>query len=373
MKNRMKYCSKCCYPEVAVDFTFDEEGVCSGCLSKNEIREINWEKEFIELKELTFKYKSTDQSNYDCIIPVSGGKDSYFQTYIIKEKLKLNPLLVTYNGHNFTDVALENLKNMREVFGCDHYFFNPSQKTIIKLNRLGFKLVGDMNWHNHTGICTVPIIVAAKFNVPLIIWGEHALDVNGKNFLSEKVEFTKRERDENPMRGLKIEDFIENTEKLEKKDLLFLKYPSDEEIKKVGVRGIYLGNYVKWDGNNNYEIAKKFGFKIPDTPFQRTYRRFSNLDDRYENGVHDYLKYIKFGYGRATDHASRDIRLGLMTREEGIRMVKKYDHVISDDLYHWLNYVNMSEEEFWSHTDTLRDKRVWRKEGNKWVKDNIWD
>tara|TARA_B100000035_G_C21030934_1_gene568419 strand:+ start:206 stop:1336 length:1131 start_codon:yes stop_codon:yes gene_type:complete len=369
----MRWCKKCVYPEVAVDFTFDDQGVCSGCLSKSDTKNIDWDKEWKDLVKLVEKYKSKDSSNYDCIIPVSGGKDSYFQTYIVKEKLKLNPLLVTYNGHNYLDIALENLKNMREIFGCDHYFFTPSRDVIIKMNRLGFKLTGDMNWHNHAGIVTVPIIVAAKFKIPLIIWGEHTLDINGKNFLSEKIEFTKRERDESFLRGYQIKDFIEKTEKLTRKDLQWLQYPSDEEIKEVGVRGIYLGNYLKWDGNHNFEIAKKFGFQIPEEPFQRTYRRASNLDDRYENGVHDYLKYVKFGYGRATDHASRDIRLGKLTRKEGIEMVKKYDHVISDDLYHWLDYVKMSEKDFWEHCDTLRDKRVWRKENDVWVKDNIWD
>ena len=112
----MRWCKKCVYPEVAVDFTFDDQGVCSGCLSKSDTKNIDWDKEWKDLVKLVEKYKSKDSSNYDCIIPVSGGKDSYFQTYIVKEKLKLNPLLVTYNGHNYLDIALENLKNMREKF-----------------------------------------------------------------------------------------------------------------------------------------------------------------------------------------------------------------------------------------------------------------
>jgi len=369
----MKWCKECVYPNIAVDFAFSDEGICSGCLAKKDSKKVDWDEALGELKQITDKYRSKDESNYDCIIPVSGGKDSYFQTYIAKKKLNLNPLLVTYNGHNYLDEGLENLQNMREVFGVDHYFFTPSKETIVKMNRLGFKLAGDMNWHNHAGICTVPIIVAVKFNIPLILWGEHSQDINGKNFISEKIEFTKRERDESFLRGYKLEDFLENTEKLKKKNLLWLKYPSDKEITEAGVRGIFIGNYVYWDGNNNFEVAKKFGFKESRKPFQRTYRKFSNLDDRYENGAHDYLKFIKFGYGRATDHVSRDIRLGKINRKEGIELVKKYDHVIPDDLYHWLEYTGVSRKEFEKHCDTLRDKRVWRIEGSKWVKDNIWD
>jgi len=367
----MKWCKKCVYPEVAVDFTFNEEGICSGCLAKSETKKINWDLEFKNFKEILYKYKS--KNNYDCIIPVSGGKDSYFQTYIVKKKLGLNPLLVTYNGHNYLDIGLKNLKNMREAFGCDHYFFTPSLNAIKELNILGFKLTGDPNWHAHAGISTLPFIISVKFKIPLIIWGEHASDLNGKNFLSEKIEWTKRERDEKDLRGFDINDFLKKSKKIKKTDLLSFYYPTDEEINSVGTRGIFLGNYVKWDGNYNYQIAKKFGFKVPKKKFQRTYRIFSNLDDRYENGLHDYMKFVKYGYGRTTDHASRDIRLGKINRKTAIKLVKKYDSVIPDDLYYWLKYVGMSEKEFWRIANSYRDKRVWRFKSGVWTKDNIWD
>ena len=119
-------------------------------------------------------------------------------------------------------------------------------------------------------------------------------------------------------------------------------------------------------------MIERHNWKPAQKPFQRTYRTMSNLDDRYENGIHDLLKFIKFGYGRASDHASKDIRSGLMTREEGIEMVRKYDHVVSDDLEFWLKYVGMKSDEFWSIADTFRDPRVWRIENGKWVKDDIW-
>ena len=119
-------------------------------------------------------------------------------------------------------------------------------------------------------------------------------------------------------------------------------------------------------------MVEKYGWKSSEIDFQRTYRKISNLDDRYENGVHDLLKFIKFGYGRGSDHASKDIRMGLMSRSEGIDMVRKYDHIVSDDLYHWLNYVDMSEKEFWEIADSFRDPRVWWIENGEWWKDNLW-
>jgi hypothetical protein len=141
----------------------------------------------------------------------------------------------------------------------------------------------------------------------------------------------------------------------------------------VGVRGIFLSNYFLYDGNYHAKLAMElYDWQPAQQPFDRTYRLISNLDDMHENGAHDYLKFIKLGYGRATDHSNYDIRLGLMTREEGINTVRKYDHVKPRDLDRWLNYVGMTEEEFDAIADTFRNPRVWRIENGQWVKDNIW-
>ena len=158
------------------------------------------------------------------------------------------------------------------------------------------------------------------------------------------------------------------------KELLGFKFPKDADVKDIGVRGIFISNYVEWSGNNNAKIAKQYGFKENEEEFERTYRKISNLDDMHENGIHDYMKYIKFGYGRATDHVTKDIREGIMTRDEGIEIIKKMDKIKPKDLYRWLKYVDMTEEEFDSIADSFRDKHVWEKDAQgNWVKDNIWD
>jgi len=168
---------------------------------------------------------------------------------------------------------------------------------------------------------------------------------------------------------------IEDTEDLREDDMVWLHMPSDEAISKVGARGIYIGNYFYWDANKHAQMMQDdYGFETARQPFERTYRRMSNLDDMHENGLHDYLKFIKFGYGRGTDHSSKDIRQGYMTRDRGIEIVKQYDHVKpQSDLVRWLAYVGMTEAEFDETADGFRDPRVWRKEGGEWVKDNIWD
>lgn len=369
----MQYCTQCVFPAVAATpLTFDEHGVCSGCRAGTSKSNINWDERKELFQELVDEYRG--ESEYDCILPVSGGKDSYFAAHLAKE-MGLNALMVTYHGNNYLPEGEYNLNRMKDVFGFDHIIFRPSTPVLIKMNRLGFKITGDMNWQNHAGIFTVPIQVAVKYKVPLIFWGDHGFtEMGGMYSHNDFIEFTAKDRYEHGLHGYDWFDFIEESEGLTKEDLRWCQYPSDEDIMEVGVRGIYLSNYFYYDGNKHAQIAKdEYQWKTSNQKFERTYRQISNLDDMHENGIHDYMKYIKLGYGRGTDHACYDIRLGKMSRETGIEMVRKYDHVKSSDLKRWLDYVDMTEEEFDEIADTFRNPRVWSKVNGKWVKDNIWD
>lgn len=379
----VQYCTRCVYPAVAATpLTFDENGVCSGCRVSMR-KPTDWDQRLEFLKSLVAEYRT--KNNYDIVIPVSGGKDSYFQTHVATKVLGLKPLLVTYHGNNYLPEGEFNLARMREVFDCDHIVIRPGQDMLIRMNRLGLRLQGDNNWHNHCGIFTAPIQVAVRYRVPLMMWGEHGfMDVGGMYSYNDFVEFTAKFRLEHGLRGYDWHDFTDEglerlgrpelKEGLTAKDLLWAQYPHDDEIDAVGVRGIYLSNFVNWDGEANAELAmREYGWKPAQQPFERTYRRFSNVDDMHENGIHDYLRFIKLGYGRASDHASKDIRAGTMTREEGIAMVRKYDHVKPRrDLERWLSYVGMSEAEFDRICDTFRDPRVWRIRDGEWVKEDIW-
>ena len=372
-----KYCVKCVYPSSAVNIDIDEDGICSSCRTFEEILKLDnkqWklrEDKFIEILDGHKKLKNGD---YDCIIPVGGGKDSYFQAHYVKS-LGFKPLLVTYYGNNFLPEGDENLNNMAKKLGCDHYIFKPSEELLIKLNKAAFYLMGDMNWHNHAGLRIIPVKSAIHFKVPLFIFGEVSWDISGMFSIDDYSEFNKRTVLEHDMRGFTIKDF-DGRENLKVEDLKWYQLPTDEEFEKFKLKGIYLGNFVKWDPYKQTDLMKElYGWKESPIDFERTYRRISNLDDMHENGAHDYLKYIKFGYGRCSDHVSKDIRLGYMDRNKGIELVKKYDHVKPmNDLSRWLEYVKMTEDEFDRHADTLRDSRVWKKDtkGN-WIKDNIWD
>ena len=370
------WCAHCVYPSSsAIPLKFDEAGICSGCRVHGQKKDIDWDERLKWLLEDIEPYRKS--SGYECVIGVSGGKDSYYQAHFVKEKLGLKPLLVTYNGNNYLDIGWRNLMRMNDVFSVDHLIISPSVDMLIRMNRLGFLKTGDMNWHGHAGILTIPMKIACQFNIPLVFWGEHGwTDMGGMLSMHDFPEYTYRYRKDQGLRGYDWFDFTgDEEEPIAENELECFKYPSDEELEKVGLRGLFVGNYDPWDSNAHTKlIAEKYGWEPSPVPFERTYRRMSNLDDRYENGAHDYLKFVKFGYGRATDHASKDIRSGYMDRNEGIEMVRKYDHVRSSDIDFWLDYVDRDAEWFDRIADGFRSPKVWTQDSaGSWHKRNIWD
>jgi imidazoleglycerol phosphate synthase cyclase subunit len=377
-KQTVKWCNRCLYPSVnAAPMEFDGDGICMGCRTsekKVEIPEEEWDRRKELLIDILERNRSKDGSRPDCIIAVSGGKDSHFQTHYIKNVLGFNPMLVTYYGNNFSAAGQRNLLRMKETFGVEHIIYQPSVQLLKKLNRLGFTIMGDMNWHNHIGICTVPMRLAAQLKVPVVIWGEHGYgDLSGQFSMNDYVEWTYRTRLEHYCRGFES-NYVVGLEGITTQDMYAYRYPSDQDIFDLGLRGIHLSNYVYWEANEHGKmVAEKYNFESADQPFDRTYRTMSNLDDIHENGVHDYMKYIKLGYGRCTDHATKDVRAGILSRGQAVDLVRKHDHVKPGDLKRWLEYTDMSEQDFDAIADTFRDSRVWRQEDGKWIKDNLWD
>jgi N-acetyl sugar amidotransferase len=373
-KSNMQYCKKCLYPIISVNLILDDEGICSACRMQEQFDEICddfWKQKEQKFIELAAEAKAKSTSNYDCVIPVSGGKDSYYQVHKALE-YGLKPLLVTYHGNNYLPEGQRNLDRMREKLGVDHMVFGPSIETLKKLNKNCFELMGDMNWHGHAGIKTYPMHIAVKLKIPLVIWGEITWSISGMFDPEDYVQYNKRTVFEHDMRGFTIDDMLKKDPTLTAKDLAWLEMPSDKEISEAGTVGIYIGNFFKWDPNEHAKLMKeKYAFEFAEKPFERTYRTMSNLDDMHENGAHDYLKFIKFGYGRATDHTSKDIRSGYMKREDGVKLVKKHDHVKPSDLNRWYEYADMSEEEFDEIADGFRDPRVWWIENGLWYKQNV--
>lgn len=374
---KVQYCKKCVYPGIAATpLTFDKNGVCSGCRTHEEQKTVDWKRRRQMFEKLIDQYRSKDRSNYDLVIAVSGGKDSFWQAHIFCKEYGLKVLFVCYAENNHTEVGMRNIQRMKEHFKGDFLHFTPEVNVLKKLNRLGMTKMGDPNWHTHIGIMTLPINIAAKFGVKLFNYGEHGfMNLGGMHSYNDLVEFTKKYRTEHMCRGYEWSDFVGGEEGLAEQDFVWAKYPTDEEIERIGLRGIFISNYFGWSQLDHLQkMVDLYGFETYDRPFDRTYRKDSNLNDIHDNGIHDYMKYVKFGYGRATDHACRDIRNGVITREQGIEYVREYDHVIPGDIPRWLEYTGWTRSQFDREADRFRDPRVWAKnECGQWIKDNIWN
>lgn len=366
----MNYCKICVYPENAKpSILFDNNGICSGCNNFLRQNKFDWKKRKTKLDELISKYKFLSKKNkqdYDCIIPVSGGKDSHYQAHVIVKEYKLKPLFVTYNHCFNTQLGLRNLNNLIKQFDGDLIRFTSSIDKVKKISRYMLRKTGDLTWHYHTGIFSYPFQVARDKKIPLIIWGEPGYAINtGVYTLDDYPEYTKWVRDEYQMRGIKLKE-ITNREKngIISSDLHPFRFPATDIIEKIGIRGIYLGSYLKWDHLKITEqMVKEYNFKLYEKPRERTFSMFHKIDD-HANDVHDYLKYLKFGYGRGTDHCSSEIRYGRMTRDEAIQIVNRYDKAKPKSLKFYLKFLDITEKDLLKYIDPMRDKKIWKKIGN---------
>lgn len=348
-------------PNTKPDLSFDAEGVCDACRSAELKNQIDWEARRKEFEELVGRYRGKNPGNYDCIVPVSGGKDSTYQVWLLKEVYKMNPLLVCFEATHRTELGKKNLANINHIVGgADMIEFHKNRVVYDKMCLEGFRRVGDNEWPNHVGIFTVPVRLAVALNIPLIVWGENSqLEYGGPKAARMKHVLNRRWLEEfGGLLGHRVEDMLK-VEGITERDLVSYVYPSDEELEAVGVNGVFLGYYFKWDARAQLEIIKRHGFSVKeDGPVEGTYTNYENLDDHLV-AVHDYLKFVKFGFGRATDHACLDIRNGRMSREEGVKLVQQYDGKYpKKGAAEFIEYFGISKEEFDRVIDSFTDKSL---------------
>jgi N-acetyl sugar amidotransferase len=315
------YCSSCLYPETKQDLWFDEKGICSACLSFKNRSEIDWQERKKELESIVSKYKK--DNGYDCIVPVSGGKDSTYQVLQVLN-LGLKPLAIIAETCDLTDIGRRNIDNLKHI-GVDVVQYSTSKEIRAKLNRAGLELVGDISWPEHVSIFTTPIQLAVKFNIPLVIWGENSQNEYGGPAASQENNILDRDwlEEFGGLIGLRVNDVV-GFEGLELKDLEMFIYPEEEDLKSVGVTGLFIGYYIPWEGYNNKLIAQANGFESYGKPVEGAFVDYENLDN-YQACLHEYLMYLKFGYGRATSQASMDIRRGRISRADAAKAVIKME------------------------------------------------
>ncbi|RAJ33463.1 N-acetyl sugar amidotransferase [Pedobacter cryoconitis] len=362
----MKYCLRCLYPENhPLNIVFDEKGICSGCNVHEEKDVLDWNARAEGLEDILKEYKNKSQNNYDCIIPVSGARDSFFIVHMIKNVYGMNPLLVTYNKQYNTDIGIRNLAKLRMQFDCDIMTLTVNPETVKKITRASLRKIGSIYWHCLAGQTVYPVQVAVKFKIPLIIWGAHqGIDQVGMFSHLDEVEMTRKYRKEHDLMGFEAEDLIDEFDSISEQDIIQYRYPDDKEIERIGVRGIYLNNFIRWDSRSQHEeMIHLYNYESHEQT--RTFDTYNDVDCFNYSDVHDYIKFIKHGYGKVSDHASREIRLRRMTREEGIELVKQYTNKEPLHLHKFLNWIGISENSFNYLIDQHRNKKMWKR-NNEW-------
>lgn len=368
----MKYCKKCVQPDTRPGIKFDKEGVCPACRFAEVSEKIDWQERQKELEEIAEFGRKHNVSGYDCIVGVSGGKDSTRQSMFVRDELGLKPLLVScvYPPEQHTERGAHNLANLISL-GFDCISVSPDPQVWKKLMRQSFLKYG--NWAKSTEMALYASApkVAIAYHIPLIFLGENPaialgdLDVGSTTGDANKMKYCHTLEGGNPDKLL--------TEDIKEQDIFWYRYPSDEEMDMVNMKIVFLGYFIKdFTRFKNAEFSVAHGLMIRNDPPEDIGDAygFEALDDDFVV-VNQMLKYLKFGFGKTTDQASEAVRLGMITREEAIELVKKYDGKCAPRyIKHFCRYFNMSSEEFWRVAELFRDKEIWEdgKNGEKKLK-----
>tara|TARA_X000000950_G_scaffold289045_1_gene409322 strand:- start:777 stop:1949 length:1173 start_codon:yes stop_codon:yes gene_type:complete len=367
LPKKVIFCKRCVMTNQRPRITFNQEGICSACQFTDIKNKIDWKLRKQKLKKICNKYRKRDGS-FDVIVPSSGGKDSGFVAHYLKNEFGMNPLTVTWAPHEYTSVGFENFQNHIKIGDLNNILCTPSGKIHRKLTNLGMKLLGDPFIPFIYGQHNVPYLIAQKFQIPFIMYGENSeVEYGGTKELNDAAsldQLKEKRHDDIFFSGLRLKEMIKAG--IEEKDLYYYKKPKPRR-KDVKFKSYFMSYFHKWNPQENYYYCvKNTGFKPDSVRSEGTYTRFASLDDKLD-GFHFYLMYIKFGIGRATSDVAHEIREGHMTREEGIELVKKYDGEFPEKFFHlFLEYCKLKQSEFYEIVDSWRADHIWGKTGNGW-------
>jgi N-acetyl sugar amidotransferase len=384
LPEKIEYCAQCTIsnqrPRSVVEFKnkdnqkkgiqFSKDRICEACVYNKKKDKIDWIDREKKLIRLLDKYRKN--KGYDCIVPGSGGKDSAFASHILKYKYKMNPLTVTWAPHLYTDIGFENFTNWIHVGGLDNILFTPNGRVHKILTRLAFQNLLHPFQPFIVGQKIIGPLIASKFNIPLIFYGENQAEYG--NALEENKNpemnidfFSTNEVDKIMLSGVTLKSIIKDYN-LKINDFSCYIPPERESIKKLNIQQRFLGYYLKWDPQECYYYASKnTGFKPNTERTEGSYSKYSSIDDKIDP-FHYYCTYIKFGIGRATYDSSQEVRNKKIDRVEGIELIKKYDSEFPKKYFSdFLKYININEKEFWSTIDNFRSPHLWGKKNEKWV------
>ena len=380
------FCKKCVIsnqrPSSTVEFkskkeekknsiNFDKNQICSACRFAEIKKKIDWNKRERELKKLLNKHRK--KSGYDVIVPGSGGKDSSFTSHILKTKYGMNPLTVTWSPHLYTEIGWKNFFNWSHVGGLDNMLYTPNGVLHRLLTALAFKNLLNPFQPFIVGQRIIGPLMAQKFGISLIMYGENQAEYG--NVISENNSpkmnnkfFSSKSTNSIKLGGLSIKEIIKRYHYKARDFTPYLPL-NEKEIIKNKIEVHYLGHYKKWDPQECfYYASENTGFKPNENRTEGSYSKYSSIDDKIDT-FHYYTTLIKFGIGRATYDAAQEIRNDKITRDEGVSLVRKYDQEFPNKYFSdFLNYISVSESEFWQIINKFRSKHLWEfnKSSKKW-------
>jgi N-acetyl sugar amidotransferase len=358
--SEIQFCNRCLYSTAhPLGLILDEAGICSGCRIHEEKDSLDWAARWHMLEGLVNPYRNLDVKNYDCIVPVTGAQDSYYIVYLVKVRLGLNPLLVTYNKYFNTPLGIRNLANLRIRFNCDILFQNVNPISVKKITRSTLRRFGSIYWPILAGQTVFPVQTAVRYKIPLIIWGAHqGLEQVGMFSHEHEVEMTRRYRKDHDLMGHEADDLLTIFDTLKEEDIWQYRYPDDHDLNVVGVRGIYLGNYVRWDPKEQHEqMISEYDYRT--ARFCRTFDSYDYVDCFNYMDLHDQTKLYKHGYSKVTDHASREIRFGRLTREQGLALVQRHEQMPLRYHNQFCDWLGVTPRSLQFLLDLHRNSRFW--------------
>lgn len=356
----MKYCKRCVMPDTRPGISFNEHGICSACQAYERRNEVDWDERYSEFERLCDKYRGMNGNAPDCAIAVSGGKDSHYQVYLMKEVMHMNPILFSVEDNfRMTEAGKHNIRNISEEFGCSIISFKPDIRAQKKIMRYMFETYGKPTWYIDRLIYTYPLIMANRFKTPLLVYGENVSYEYG-GYKCEETYSAKNQL----FNGAALEvdkEELTGIPGITEKELYWTEAPSQTELDYLDP--IYISYFMPWNSFTNYEFAKTRGFHDLTHEWNRTHHveQFDQIDSRAYL-VHSWMKYPKFGHASATDYAARMVRYGLMTRDEAIEAVRLHDHRLDPlCVRDFVEFCGYTETEFWAIVDKMYNKELFRK------------
>lgn len=365
----MKYCRACLLPDSKPHLSLGPDGVCGACLAhrqKNQrLAGIDWRAREQEFVQLIAAAKSQQARFYDVLVPVSGGKDSITQvSRLLKYNLRILAVNVDYGIK--TEIGEYNLSLIADM-GANLAIYRPEQKLHKQLIRIGLEDFGDPDLLSHTLLHAYPLHLALQFQVPLVVLGENsAFEYGGDDDLASKNYITRAWFDKYAANNGRDARYVSRTYGIPFEKLVVYDYP--DELNASGTQAVFLSYFYHWDSEEHLKIARRHGFKALEGPREGTYRNYVGIDEKI-NRIHQYLKVLKFGYGRATDHACEDVRNGRLTRDQAKQLVRAHDLDELSDYYvdDFVAYLGYSKEEFHLMLEKFRNRAIWQKdENNRW-------